>query len=92
MADGCPCVVGHTYGEKEKAGLSCVVLAKRAKKDNSIKYFKVRSIIGTHERPFARVSAVVNKETNEYWVNLVTGTLYDDVGACLTSDLLRIVK
>ncbi len=86
------CIVGKTHGEKPGAAMSLSVLAKRAKKDKNITIKKVKGILGTQKRPFTRVTANINGEVAEYWANLITGSLYTDDGACITSDMLRIVR
>jgi len=86
--------MGQTYGEKEGSGMSVNVLRKRAEKDGNVSLKKVRGILGTNVRPFARVIAKLKGEKEkEYWAQLITGSLYSiDTGKCITSDMLKIVK
>jgi len=52
----------------------------------------VKDICGTTRRLMVKVWVAADNGPMKYWADMITGTLYTDVGACMSSTKREVVK
>lgn len=78
---------GFCAAESRK-GRGCVLLRASAPKGDKKRWMEARSL--WVEKRLNRVFVPVTLRDRFYWMDAITGTLYDVTGKCKTSDVLSI--